>query len=432
MPLSHYIKAYTCPKQPNHLLLYSTRQASLIRLNKETYRAIENGRLSGSDRALLSRLGMIVPDREAEKRSVRRLLDVVNKKNTFLRLTVVLNMDCNFACPYCYEGDMKGQRYMSDQTAEALINFVKAKFTPDKTSLLIDFYGGEPLLSTKRIQSISETLKSFAESRKASYSFTLVTNGSLFNRPVATELAALGLESVKITLDGPPDLHNRSRPFKSGEGSFDAIIKNIKATCDLVSVGIGGNFQKDNYEKFVILLDHMEAVGLTPDKIAIVKFDPVMQCPDGDLSPPHFRGGCRSINEPWLPKAEALLREEILKRGYNTLKPRPMACMVETKDVYVVNHDGLIYKCPAFIGKKGFEAGDLQTGVTDYAASYKLGIWNNETCAECEYLPICFGGCRYMTYIRTGNIDELDCKKAYLDASLETLIKQDIRFRRKS
>ena len=56
----------------------------------------------------------------------------------------------------------------------------------------------------------------------------------------------------------------------------------------------------------------------------------------------------------------------------------------------------------------------------------KLGMYKNP---ECAYLPLCFGGCRYMTYVRDGNIDQLDCKKEYFDASLETLLKQDIRYR---
>lgn len=102
--------------------------------------------------------------------------------------------------------------------------------------------------------------------------------------------------------------------------------------------------------------------------------------------------------------------------------------MLEVEDEYVVNYDGVIYKCPGFIGQKGFEAGNLETEVSDYTAAYKLGSWKNKKCAECEYLPLCFGGCRYMTFLREGNLDKLDCKKEYLDASLEGLVKQDIKF----
>jgi len=327
---------------------------------------------------------------------------------------------------------MKGNLYMSDETADHLIDFIKDNFPEHKKSLLIDFYGGEPLLSIRLIKSISRALKSFTERRGASYSFTLVTNGSLFTRQLAEELAPLGLKNVKITLDGPAEIHNRYRPFKSGAHSFDTIIRNIRETCDLVKIGIGGNFERDNYEKFPFLLDYLVGKGLTPEKIGMVKFDPVTKRPEGDISTPEYTGGCMSINEPWLVDAAVQLREEVLKRGYNTLKLMPITCMIEIANSYVVNFDGVIYKCPGFLGKKGFEAGDLPGGVKDYASSYKLGIWKNEGCAECEYLPLCFGGCRYMTFIRDGNIDTVDCQKSYLDASLETLIKQDIKYRLKA
>jgi hypothetical protein len=33
-----------------------------------------------------------------------------------------------------------------------------------------------------------------------------------------------------------------------------------------------------------------------------------------------------------------------------------------------------------------------------------------------------------MSFIQGGNLDTVDCQKAYLDASLETLINQDIRY----
>ena len=432
MQLSHYLKIYPYEEKPGYLLLYSTKKASMVLLKEDTYQAMKKDTLSASDETLLSKLGMIVPDREEEKRSVFGFFDDLNAKNTGLNITVVLNLDCNFSCIYCYEGDMKGNLYMSGSTADLLIDFIKEKFTKDKKSLLVDFYGGEPLLSVGLIKSISQALKLFTESIGASYGFTLITNGSLFKRQTAEELVPLGLKSVKITLDGPAETHNRCRPFKSGAGSFDAIIRNIKETCDLVKIGIGGNYDRNNYEKFPSLLDYLAKEGLTPDKLYVVKFDPVVNRPKGDISPVDYKGGCVSINEPWLLKAEALLRKEILKSGYNTPKLQPIICMVENRDSYVVNFNGVIYKCPAFIGKKGFEAGDLQTGVTDYTFSYKLNIWKNNKCAGCEYLPLCYGGCRYMTFVRDGNIDKPDCKKAYFDASLETLIKQDIKYRLKA
>jgi uncharacterized protein len=161
-----------------------------------------------------------------------------------------------------------------------------------------------------------------------------------------------------------------------------------------------------------------------------MKFSPVMQRPPGDASPADYSDGCMSVNEPWLLKADALLREEILRRGYSTSKLMPMPCQVEITDSYVVNFDGEVYKCPTFIGRKGFGIGNLRDGISDYRTTYKLDIWKNDECLDCAYLPLCFGGCRYMAYIRDGDIDKIDCKKPYLDAALETLITQDIKYRR--
>jgi uncharacterized protein len=125
-----------------------------------------------------------------------------------------------------------------------------------------------------------------------------------------------------------------------------------------------------------------------------------------------------------------MLREEVLKRGYGTPKISPSICQVELHHAFVVNFDGAIYKCPSLIGKKGYEIGTLKNGVSDYSESHKLGSWKNDECMDCVYLPLCYGGCRYMSYVRDGNVDNVDCKKEYLDASLETMIKQDIKYRK--
>ena len=428
MQLSRYLKIYPSEQSSEQKLLFSTKKASKILLDHETLQSIEQGTLSPEDETLLSRLGMIVEDREEEKRALLGLLDRMNGSNPELNITVVLNMDCNFACVYCYEGEMKGPLYMNDETADHLVEFIRDHFPDHKKSLVIDFYGGEPLLSLGLIKSISKRLKSFTGSRGASYGFTLVTNGSLFTRKVAQELARLGLTNVQITLDGPAENHNKYRPFKSGAESFDTLIKNIQETCDLVKIGIVGNFDKKNYKGFYQLLDDLEWAGLTPDRISSIKFAPITKRPEGDISPVDYKAGCMSSNEPWLLEAEAFLRGEILRRGFNTPKAGPIFCAVENKSYYVVHFDGVIYKCPGFIGKEGFEVGDLRTGVRDYSTPYRLGTWKNGDCADCEYLPMCFGGCRYMTYIKDGNIDALDCKKDYFDASLERLVKQDIAY----
>jgi uncharacterized protein len=425
---SNYLKIYPYDEAQDQLLLFSTIQSSKILVKKEIWEAMERSLLSPENEIVLQKLGMIVEDRDEEKRAVSCHFEELNKTNTGLDLIVVLNMDCNFACKYCYEGDMKGHIYMSEGTATRLIDFIRKRFTEDKRALHLDFFGGEPLLSLGLIKELSSQLKKFVEERNASYTFGLVTNGSLFKKSVAEQLIPLGLKNVKITLDGPAHIHNKNRPFRSGAESFEILIRNIIETRDLARISIGGNFERNNYREFPLLLDYLINEGLTPDKITRIKFDPVMKKSGRVLSPMDLNEGCMSINEPWIMEASIFLREEILKRGYRTPGIRPMFCMVESDNSYVVNYDGMLYKCPGLIGMKGFEAGDLEKGPADYSSSYKSDIWKNSKCIECEYLPLCFGGCRFVKFVRDGRMDSLDCQKEYFDACLETLVKQDIKY----
>lgn len=427
MKLSHYVKSYPYEEKAGYRLLYSTKQYATLLVPEEVLEAIEGDDLTDGETELLLTHGIITEDRKKEKREVAGRLDAFNKENPELDITVILNLDCNFDCIYCYEGDMKGRHYLAEETADHLVAFIKEKFAPGKTSLHINFHGGEPLLSWKMIAQISRELAPFAEERGAIYTFTLVTNGSLFTRKVAEALAPLGLARVKITLDGPAATHDRSRPFKNGKGSFDAIVRNIKETNDLARIGLGGNFDEHTWRSFPKLLDDLLAEGLTPDEIATVKFDPVIKPADGIELASGYTGGCDSQNTPWVREAFDTLREEILRRGFETPKPGPLRCLVETSDAYVVNYDGTLYKCPAFVGNGALAVGSLTDGVDETAPDYELALYKNAECLDCEYLPLCFGGCRQMTFLREKNMHSVDCLRKYLDATLETIVKQDTR-----
>ncbi len=135
-----------------------------------------------------------------------------------------------------------------------------------------------------------------------------------------------------------------------------------------------------------------------------------------------------STNEPWLSEATVFLREETLKRGFHTRALMPSVCAIERPNSIIVNYDGTLYKCPGLLGRKDFCVGDLTNGIIDYSASHSLDNWKNEKCLSCSYLPLCFGGCRYMKLVRDGHMQGVDCKKQYLDVILEELVLQDITY----
>jgi uncharacterized protein len=319
---------------------------------------------------------------------------------------------------------------MSDETASLLVDWIEREQLAHGRKVSLDFYGGEPLLSVGLIKSIATQLAKSSADKGLPFGFSLVTNGTLLDRALALELAALGMNKVKITLDGPRETHDCSRPFVSGKGSFDIIVRNIHEICDIVGVQVGGNFIRENYREFPRLLDHLLKVGITPEKLRAVQFNQVMGR-IGAPGIPDYASSCNCTDEEWLYEATLYLRDEILKRGYSTPKPGPGGCMVEFQHDLVVNIDGAIYKCPAFVGREGFAVGDLQRDIVYAGEAYNMDVWKKPDCLDCAYLPLCFGGCRFLEFLRAGKIDDVDCWKSFLDATLEGCILQDLRYRPK-
>jgi uncharacterized protein len=198
---------------------------------------------------------------------------------------------------------------------------------------------------------------------------------------------------------------------------------------DVTKVQIGGNFTQSSFREFPLLLDYLVEVGITPDKLQMVQFNQVTgRVGDGTI--PDYSSTCNCTDEPWLIEATIFLRDEILRRGFHTPKPGPAGCMVEFSNDLVVNVDGAIYKCPAFVGREGFRVGSLRNSTIDNGAVYNPDIWKTSECRECAYLPQCFGGCRFLKFLRDGKIEGVDCWKPMLDAILEKCILQDLKYRR--
>ncbi len=423
---SFYIVKYRSKSDPETLTLYSTKTSALILIPEETYTAMQNRTsLSAEDEALLKELGFLVPDQKAE---IEHTINMFDKMQIpYVQVIVVLNMDCNFACRYCFEGDSKTGIYMDKEVMRQSMRFIEEQIKKSQTEeLLLGLYGGEPLLSPDLAKQVLSSAKEICVKNGLKLRTTMVTNGSLLKRNLVKELTRLGLQKVRVTIDGPPEVHDHFRPFKNRKGSFRVILKNLKECVDIIQMlEIAGNYSRETYKRFPQLLDILLKEGLTPEKVQLVRFEPIINQPKGISL---YKGGCSSINEPWVVEATLFLREEIIKRGYKTRKIEPIFCMVNNRRSFIIGTDGSIYKCPGFIGIDQFKIGDVFRGVVKPDV-YKPGIWKNERCASCVYLPLCYGGCRYMSYLRHGSVEILDCQKPFFDKNLHKFIEQELRFK---
>ena len=148
-------------------------------------------------------------------------------------MTVLTTLQCNFACDYCLQGDHgdwnKTAAKMSMETAAKLADWIEARLDAlGSKSFAMTFFGGEPLLNMPVVYYLSERLWDACQARGISMYSSIVTNGLLLTPDMVDRLTPYGLGGVKITLDGDRDTHNRMRPLRGGQGTFDRILQNIR------------------------------------------------------------------------------------------------------------------------------------------------------------------------------------------------------------
>src|SRR5213078_3836735 len=104
---------------------------------------------------------------------------------------------------------------------------------------------------------LAERLWHASAERGVPLSTSIITNGLLLTEEVVDRLLPYGLRGVKITLDGDRETHNRMRPLRGGQGTFDRLIENIRSVAGRTSIAIGGNFDESSADSFSGLIDFL-------------------------------------------------------------------------------------------------------------------------------------------------------------------------------
>lgn len=421
--LSPYVLDYPCPDHPGQGFLYSTRKGSSCLIGQKTISALKQGRADDATIKVLTRLGMLTDDPELERKQMCSLPETLDSISSTLRILVTLGMGCNFGCLYCYEGE-KGNEQLSARKMDQLVRCIQDLCTEKTRKIHLDFYGGEPLLYTEHITTLVNSLLPWMHRHNHEFSFTLISNGSLLKKDTVRALVPLGLKTVRVTLDGPPEYHNQSRPYKDGRASFDRIINNLQECCQYVPIHIGGNYSRNTFQEFPRLLDILLENNLGPDKLPSVNFSPVMQT--GDRLDQRYTQGCSWCGEPWVADAAIFLRQETIQRGFAVNRLIPSPCMMYRQNIVMVNWDGRFYKCPVLINRPEFAIGALPEFPEQTTVEAAMGWKKDATCRACPYLPLCFGGCAVMRLERKGTLEGTDCWRPFYERVVPAIVYQDL------
>jgi uncharacterized protein len=146
--------------------------------------------------------------------------------NDHLHLIVNPTERCNLRCVYCYESFALGK--MSPPVVSGVLNLAKRRAQSGLKTFQLEFFGGEPLTAWDVVAPLARGLADICRADGVRMFGGMTTNGVLLTRPRIDRLAAWGLHSFQVTLDGPKVVHDRRRHALRGAGSFDAVWRALE------------------------------------------------------------------------------------------------------------------------------------------------------------------------------------------------------------
>jgi uncharacterized protein len=414
---------------------------------------------SRAEREALSTLaeqGFLVRDRESERLELERFFRDVREGTDRLGVTVLTTLQCNFACEYCFQGDHgdynKSAAKMTLETAARVVEWTEARMDAlGPSTFHLTLFGGEPLLNLPVAYFLAEHLWNASVKRGVRMMISVITNGLLLTPEVVDRLLPFGLIGAKITLDGDRDTHNRMRPLRGGQGTFDRIIANLRAVAGKCTIAIGGNFDETSVDSYPALLDFLREQEFA-DKLSRVSFKPVIREPkprqpkglipltvvgtegkplNGTCMTSAGSGtsGCDScglLDEKW-----AELREETTKRGFTTIDGVHMGpCQIHRQHSYSIGPEGSLYACPGFTGDPRQSTGHIDRREEEWRslASRRfdaISAWRE--CDGCPFIPVCAGGCSVASHTELGDMNRPNCHKSSFEAGVIGLAREAAR-----
>jgi len=408
----------------------------------------------------LAAMGFLVESEAAEQAALESFFHELREDHRHLRVTLLTTLQCNFACDYCIQGDHGDYNAtaakMSPDTARRVQAWLETRLDdlrPERFT--ITFFGGEPLLNLPVVYQLAESLSAACAARGIGMAINIITNGLLLTEAVVDRLLPFGLNGIKITLDGDKPTHDRLRPLRGGQGTYDRILRNMAAVADKVRLSIGGNFDVESAESYPTLLDHLRAQPFA-DRIAKVAFKPVIRAPiTSTVGPTPSAGGRRVI--PLVP-AEAAepslhgtcmtaagsgsagspcdscnvvddrlswLREETRARGFSTPDGVHMGpCELHRQHAYTIGPEGSLYPCPGFTGEARLSVGHIEPVLDDQRTHVRDRFARHEpwrACGDCALVPVCGGGCSVASHTEQGDLGLPSCHRPSMLAAVDEL-----------
>lgn len=440
MKLSQFTIVQEDYPQKGHHLVYNTLSRALVEIDNQglsmlySLREREPPKSAKPVLQKLHEMGIVVEAEFDEAESYHQKFSFNRKNANQLNATILTTLECPMQCIYCYQKHIKNGGDMPQSIMENTTSWLQEEIFKRKINrCLITFYGGEPLMNFTPIEYIGGRMSEHCLDLGISLYLSMVTSGVLLTPKIAYKLKRIGLKHLQITLDGDKDAHDKRRKLFDGSGTFDLIMENLRYLIKDFFITITCNVDKTNAEAAYRLVDILDSQGFS-GKIKRLTFGPV-SAPEKLAQRLHT--ACPETLERDLTK----LTLYAAKRGFaDDLRPRHKICGMLLPSSFVIDPNGILYTCPAFLSKEEYQAGSVNSQSLEGPAKRdsaqfipKYSGRNISTtlenfslpyeCLKCAYVPICAGGCRFNALVEQGDILAISCQKEKFSYSLPLLIK---------
>ncbi len=329
---------------------------------------------------------------------------------------LLLTHSCNQACIYCFNGKNTYQKHeslmMSEEVAfKSLDNILDS--IAEFGKLEIVFFGGEPLmnwnLAKKVIDYCNNNLIPRNPGKQIAYHLT--TNLTLFPDDLI-EVALQNNITFLVDIDGPEEIHNKTRPFINGQGSFRTTAGNVEK---LIKAGLKVSLRATvtSYTDSLMMDVAKTHQELGAAGCAFVPLNPV----DSDIklldlelcpSPQKYAEGLREVFHSGIWPITSLYPFNEYNHRLQPSFKNPWGCGAPIGNTPVITSNGEIYSCIYLVGNKQYEVGNIL--MDDFPRKNVLArmldivnVDNRKKCRECSYRYLCGGGCPIGIFSIEGN-----------------------------
>lgn len=353
----------------------------------------------------------------------QKLLDNKHSKKR-LTITIMTTLACNLSCVYCYQqGLVDRSLHMSVTTAVKIKDWTIKKIIENRPrEVIFHFYGGEPLINLDVLEKIMPEIICAAKDNGANFTSYVTTNGTLLNKKNILRLKKWNLDNAQISIDGPQVIHDERRPYINGNGTHDIILKNIEvALKEDIHVVVRINVDKQNLNHIEELFREMKQKGLDSYNGLQVNIEIVSPI----MNPSSHCNKYTFTDEDEMKTLAGLWKMQV-EYGFPIKSAMPIdsACENQVENSYTFSSNGDMYMCQGFIGIDDFVVGNVLDLGLDENKYYKLidsNIWKE--CLECEYAPVCQGGCKMCAYVTHKEFGKKYCRKDFISTIYPEFIK---------